>query len=155
STGNTATSAATGAGTPPRPASGTATNSPIAPAGAGSFATSTTAAGTPAASIPRTSATSQPAASVGTSAPAEGPAGVLHSPVSAKDSEVPYTVNEKLSRLPAPSDAVGKTSTISGDVYLTTAGLAPAPGSKFVVDLRTLKSDEPVRDNFIQGATLQ
>lgn len=104
-----------------------------------------------------------PAASAATSAaaPAAGAAtpaavtGPLHFSVTS-GSEAAYTVNEKLTRLPAPSDAIGKTQTISGDVYLTPGqGVAKTPPSTISVDLSTLTSDSPMRDNFIKGQTLQ
>jgi polyisoprenoid-binding protein YceI len=64
-------------------------------------------------------------------------------------------VREKLAALPAESNAVGATSTISGDIYLTEDGLHAGQTSSFKVDLRTLRSDESRRDNFITGTTLQ
>jgi polyisoprenoid-binding protein YceI len=71
-------------------------------------------------------------------------------------SEAAFTVHEKLTRLPSPSDAVGKTQAISGDVYLDPAlGLAASPTSKLSVDLSTLTSDSRTRDNFIKRNTLQ
>lgn len=79
----------------------------------------------------------------------------LHLAVSPVDSEVSYTIREKLTKLFAPSDAVGKTSSITGDVYLTPAGLASSPPSSFTADLRTLSSDSTVRDRFIHRSSLQ
>ena len=65
-------------------------------------------------------------------------------------------MHEKLTRLPSPSDAVGKTQAISGDVYLVPGqGLAQSPPSTVSVDLRTLATDSPMRDGFIKMATLQ
>jgi len=79
---------------------------------------------------------------------------VVHFTVS-DQSEASYTIREKLARLPAPSDAVGKTNAISGDLYLLNNGLAPASPSAFTVDLRTLTSDAPQRDRFIHGNSLE
>ena len=66
--------------------------------------------------------------------------------VSAESSST-YTVHEKLSSLPLPSDAVGHTnsSAITGEIYLD------GHTSKVVVDLRTLESDQSRRDNYIRN----
>lgn len=65
-----------------------------------------------------------------------------------------YRVQEQLAALDFPSDAVGSTRAVSGQVVLRSDGtLAPAD-SQIVVDLRTLRSDESRRDNYIQGRTL-
>lgn len=51
-----------------------------------------------------------------------------------------------------PNDAVGKTQQVEGSVSLDAQG---ATASTFRVDLRTLASDSPRRDSYIQGRTLQ
>ena len=83
------------------------------------------------------------------------PAGVLRFQIDPAQSSAKYVVREKLSRLPVSSDAVGETNAISGDVYLTTAGLAPTPKSTFRVDLRQLKTDESQRDNYVRNNVLR
>ena len=55
-----------------------------------------------------------------------------------------YTVREKLSRLPLPNDAVGRTTAFSGEIHLD------GRPSRLTVDLRTLTSDQPQRDNYIR-----
>lgn len=60
------------------------------------------------------------------------------------DSTATYTVREKLAQLPLPSEAVGKTSDVTGTIYLD------GRPSKVTVDLRTLQSDRAQRDNFIR-----
>ena len=70
-------------------------------------------------------------------------------------SSAKYVVREKLAALPVSSDAVGTTSDITGDIYLTPAGLATTQPSAFKVDLRTLKTDEALRDRFVRDQTLQ
>src|SRR5690606_5323950 len=52
-------------------------------------------------------------------------------------------------------NAVGTTSAIEGDLYLTEEGLADGETSAFRVDLSTLRSDEGMRDNFIKQNTLE
>jgi len=64
------------------------------------------------------------------------------------------TVNEKLARLPSPSDAVLTTKAIQGQIFLG-PDTKPVEGAKIMVDLRTLKSDSTQRDNFIKMDTLQ
>jgi polyisoprenoid-binding protein YceI len=59
-------------------------------------------------------------------------------------SQATYTVREKLARLPSPDDAVGKTSTITGTVHLD------GRPSTITVDLRTLQSNQPLRDSYIR-----
>ncbi len=89
------------------------------------------------------------------SATAAAAAGPLHFVVN-QQSQAAYTVHEKLTRLPAPSDAIGKTNAIKGDLYLIAGkGLAPNPPSVFTVDLTTLTSDAAPRDRFIKQNTLQ
>ncbi len=80
---------------------------------------------------------------------------VLHFVVVPEQSEASYIAREKLAALPATSEAVGRTNAVSGDIYLTRQGLAPSPPSLLRVDLRTLRSDESRRDNFIRSNTLQ
>jgi polyisoprenoid-binding protein YceI len=69
-------------------------------------------------------------------------------------------VREKLTRLPVESDAAGTTQDtaegdVTGELFLTTQGLAPANKSTFRVDLAALRSDESLRDNFLRMFTLQ
>lgn len=82
-------------------------------------------------------------------------AGVRHYVVDAAASSAKYVVREKLRNLPVSTNAVGETSAISGDLYLTDTGPAPSPASRFRVDLRTLRSDESRRDSYIRDNTLQ
>jgi polyisoprenoid-binding protein YceI len=80
---------------------------------------------------------------------------VLHLVVVPEESEASYIAREKLARLPVSTEAVGKTKAITGDIYLTRQGLAPQPPSVLRVDLRTLQSDEPRRDNYVRNNTLE
>lgn len=72
------------------------------------------------------------------------------------DSVAGYRVKEKLARLPAQSDAVGRTSAITGEVVLAAAGndLSTSAAS-FQVDLTQLKSDIGQRDNKIKSLGLE
>lgn len=60
------------------------------------------------------------------------------------ESAATYTVREKLARLPLPSNAVGRTTAITGTIRLD------GGPSTITVDLRTLESDQPMRDRFIR-----
>lgn len=77
--------------------------------------------------------------------------GVLHFVVD-KGSKAKYVTREQLSVLPVPSTAVGETADVTGDLYLTKEGLATGQKSSFKVDLRTLRSDESLRDRAVTGA---
>jgi polyisoprenoid-binding protein YceI len=74
----------------------------------------------------------------------------------ASDSEAGYRVKEKLARLPAQSDAVGRTSAVTGEVTLAKDGdeLA-ATAAELEVDLTQLKSDIGQRDNKIKDLGLE
>jgi polyisoprenoid-binding protein YceI len=109
---------------------------------------------TEAPSIPAADGGATPAASTPV-ASATPTAGVFRFVVDQSGSEVKYVVREKLARLPVSSDAVGTTKTITGEINLTPQGLAPGTQSKFSVDLRTLRTDESLRDRFVRDNVLQ
>jgi polyisoprenoid-binding protein YceI len=85
---------------------------------------------------------------------------VLRFVVDPRQSSATYVVREKLARLPVESDASGTTQDtadgdVTGELFLTTQGLAQSNQSTFRVDLNSLRSDESLRDNFLRMATLQ
>jgi polyisoprenoid-binding protein YceI len=55
-----------------------------------------------------------------------------------------FSVNEKLTRLPLPNDAVLRTSTLAGSIRLD------GQPSTITVDLLTLSSDQQARDEFVR-----
>jgi polyisoprenoid-binding protein YceI len=59
-------------------------------------------------------------------------------------SEATFTVNEKLSSLPLPNDAVMRTGDITGEIDLS------ASSASLVIDLHSLKSDSTRRDRYIR-----
>jgi polyisoprenoid-binding protein YceI len=65
-----------------------------------------------------------------------------------------YRVQEQLAGINFPSDAVGTTETITGAIIVN-PDLSIAPGSKISVDLRTLSSDQSMRDNYVRTRTLE
>ena len=79
--------------------------------------------------------------------------GVRHFVILPEASEAKYVVRESLRGL--KSNAVGTTSAIEGDIYLSPRGLGDTNQSSFKADLSTLKSDESMRDSFIKRSTLQ
>ncbi len=85
-----------------------------------------------------------------------GPAagGPIRLVVAPDGNEARYTVTEQLARLSFPSDAVGTTRAITGQIVLGADGKIVSSESKFVVDLTGLTSDSNRRDGFVQRETL-
>jgi polyisoprenoid-binding protein YceI len=74
----------------------------------------------------------------------------------ASGSEAGYRVREKLAFLPAESDAVGRTSQMSGRATLTEAhDIVTITAASFDVDVATLKSDRSMRDEKIHEIGLE
>ncbi len=69
-------------------------------------------------------------------------------------SEARYKVRERIARLDFPTDAVGVTHDITGEIAFG-SGDGVAASSRFEVDLRTLKSDRDRRDRYLQRNTLE
>jgi polyisoprenoid-binding protein YceI len=63
--------------------------------------------------------------------------------VDPSQSKASYTVNERLTNLPLPDDAVGTTSNVSGTVFLD------GRPSTITVDMTTFKSDDSARDQHL------
>jgi len=67
-----------------------------------------------------------------------------------------YRVREKLAFLPAESDAVGRTSAITGQATVTeSTAVVTVRAASFVVAVNTLKSDRSMRDQHIRTIGLQ
>jgi polyisoprenoid-binding protein YceI len=94
--------------------------------------------------------TSEP---VVTSSDVDLPEGVRRFVVVSGDSSAKYVVEETLSGLPAT--AVGVTTDVTGEIYLTAEGLSDEFESKFMVDLSTLATDESRRDNYVRSNVLE
>lgn len=75
--------------------------------------------------------------------------------VVAEGSEVRYRVREQLVGLNFPNDAVGVTGAVEGGVAFDGQGRVVPGGSRFTIDLRTLRSDEARRDNYVRRNTLE
>lgn len=70
-------------------------------------------------------------------------------------SQAHYRVREQLARLNFPNDAVGTTDSVTGAIVVRPDGGFVPDASKLVVDLRTIKTDEPKRDGFVRENTLE
>jgi polyisoprenoid-binding protein YceI len=71
-------------------------------------------------------------------------------------SETGYRVREKLARLPAPSDAVGRTTAVTGGFELSgEPGRYSVSGIHVRVDVTKLASDSPRRDNALRERGLE
>jgi polyisoprenoid-binding protein YceI len=112
---------------------------------------------------------SSPAASASgvTAAPSVRPAGTASAGSVAPDgvagtwsvgsgSQAGYRVRERLANLPAESDAVGRTSDVSGSITLEAAGDgARLTAGTLTVDTTTIASEESRRDNRMRSEGLQ
>ena len=66
-----------------------------------------------------------------------------------------YKVREQLAGINFPSDAVGTTSAVTGAIVVRPDGSIDAEQSKLSVDLKTLTSDQQMRDGYVQNRTLE
>ncbi|HEV8670397.1 MAG TPA: YceI family protein [Candidatus Limnocylindria bacterium] len=106
----------------------------------------------PQATSPTVTVTSPPTATATASASAL-PVGARRFAVVPERSLATIRVREQVAAIPAPGDAILTTRAFSGAVVLLPDG-AFASGSAFAADLDTLKSDEPLRDEWIKFNTL-
>ena len=74
--------------------------------------------------------------------------------LAAQGNEARFVVREQLAGAELPNDAVGVTSAITGGITLDARGLVDSSESRISVDLTTLTSDRPRRDNFIKRRTI-
>jgi len=85
---------------------------------------------------------------------AQGGAAVRYDVVP-EGTEVRYRVREQLVGLSFPNDAVGATNAVDGAIVFDAQGRLVPGQSRVTVDLRTLRSDEPRRDNYLRRNTLE
>jgi polyisoprenoid-binding protein YceI len=81
------------------------------------------------------------------------PAGARRFAIVPERSLATIRVREQIAAIPAPGDAILTTRAFTGTVVLLSDG-GFASGSSFAADLDTLKSDEPLRDEWIKFNTL-
>lgn len=91
-----------------------------------------------------------------TAAPGTG-SGLTGNWVVGSGSTAGYRVREKLARLPAQSDAVGRTNAVTGSITVNRSGnqIVVAEGARFEVDVTKLTSDDSQRDNRIRTMGLE
>jgi polyisoprenoid-binding protein YceI len=143
-----------GAPTAPSPTSGAAAAMPVPTLPASPPpATSTTVLPTPSpAGTPAASPTITESTVLSTETAIVSPLSTRYDVVNGTEAD--FRVREQLARLSFPSDAIGKTSAITGSIVLGPDGKVVPDQSKFVVDLTTLKSDSNGRDGFIKRNTI-
>lgn len=121
----------------------------------GATATPTSA---PAALTPVSPATTAnpgpPTAASPSPSPAGGTGGIRLTMVP-EGSEARFRVREQLVGRPLPGDAVGSTRAVSGGMLLSPTGAIVPEQSKIEIDVRSLRSDESRRDNFIHRNVLE
>ena len=86
----------------------------------------------------------------GAAPPPEGPPTAIRLDV-IEGSKAGYRVREQLAGINFPNDAVGSTGDIKGALVLNADGAIDGAQSKITVDLRTLKSDQDMRDGYLRG----
>jgi polyisoprenoid-binding protein YceI len=94
-----------------------------------------------------------PAAATGAAA-APAPASPIRFQVVPEQSKATFRVREQLVGVQLPSDAVGTTNAVTGQLVLSPDGAVVHEASKITVDLRQLRTDDSRRDNFIKQNTL-
>jgi polyisoprenoid-binding protein YceI len=82
-------------------------------------------------------------------------AGAVQYNLVAEKTTASYKVREQLARLNAPSDAVGKTTKVTGSIRLNADGSIDTKNSLFTVDLASLQTDSSMRDGYVRGNILQ
>ena len=69
--------------------------------------------------------------------------------------EARYRVREQLAGFDLPRDAIGATKGVTGQITIGADGKVAKDGSKFVIQLADLKSDQSRRDNYLRRSTLE
>ena len=72
-----------------------------------------------------------------------------------KGSTARYIVREQLARWISEKDVSGETKLVEGKIIISSEGKLIAKGSRFVVNVKSLKSDESKRDNYIRNNALE
>ena len=119
------------------------------------LATSAPASAPTSAPVSPTSAPAQTAAPTTATAPAAPAGSAVTFRVNSGASKATFRVREQLAGRQLPNDAVGTTSDVTGQLALRPDGGVVQDASKITVNLRTLATDNRMRDNFIKDNTLQ
>lgn len=104
---------------------------------------------------PAGASTAPASAALAPTAPAANPSGTsaIRLTLTPDGSEARYRAREVLAGQTLPNDAVGSTRQVTGTIVLGPDGTV-VDQSKISVDLRGLKSDQSMRDGFLQRSTL-
>jgi len=70
-------------------------------------------------------------------------------------SSASYRVTEQLAGVNFPNDAIGTTPAVTGAIAVNADGTINSSASKLTIDLRPLKSDQEMRDGYLQKRTLE
>lgn len=125
-------------------------------AGAAAYAAFVLLSGTTSAPAPLTIASSGSTSSGAVSATPMPPGDASGTWTIADGSVVGYRVREKLAFLSAPSDAVGRTTSVTGSATVSARGTAlGVSAASFRADLSTLTSDQGMRDRRIRSIGLE
>jgi polyisoprenoid-binding protein YceI len=145
-----------GAPTPTIPPKAAEPTQPATAAPASAPATAPAAATQPASPAPAGAVMATPAgaAATPTAAAPVAPAGGIRLTLIKEGSEARYKAREVLAGQTLPNDAIGATRDVAGAIVLGPNGQIVADQSKVTVDLRNLKSDQGMRDGFLQRSTL-
>ena len=83
------------------------------------------------------------------------PGGPIRLVIAKDGNEARYRVREQLVNIDFPSDAVGRTTALTGSILISPDGSIFKDSSKFSVDLTTIASDRSMRDRYIRRNSLQ
>jgi polyisoprenoid-binding protein YceI len=146
------TAAAASPAAAPAPTTGAAATAPSAgsPAAAAPAAGSAPAAA-PAAGSPPAAAAPPADSSTAASAVARESGFAL----SLDGSEARYRAREQFVNVSLPNEAIGRTREVTGRIALDADNRVARDESRIAVDLRTLQSDQPQRDNYLRTNTLR
>jgi polyisoprenoid-binding protein YceI len=79
----------------------------------------------------------------------------LHYVVAPTGNEARYRVREQLAGVDLPSDAIGKTTDVTGMLVVDPSGTVVKDSSKITIGVKTMKSDKSRRDNYLKTHTLE
>ena len=83
------------------------------------------------------------------------PGGAVRFTLAPSFSRASYRAREQLRGINFPTEAVGSTREVTGSIILEESGAIRRGESRITADLRGMRSDEPIRDDYIQESTLQ
>ena len=102
-----------------------------------------------------TASSTSPTSPASSTAASNSNTGLIHYSMVVSKSSASFKVREQLAKLSFPSDAIGKTSDISGNMALNPDGTINTSVSKIVVNVASLVSDSAMRDGYLKRVILQ